>query len=608
MEQYIPEPDQEGMVSFPQCCLGIAHLVQNYARIHSEAEAEAAAQIRSCLEQLAQNWPVSLSCEKAWQRIQEAIEALRVQRQSPQPGCLHLASMAHAEWINRPVVFVLGLHAGALDLVTLQDPVLLDSEREQISSLLPLRRNMQSRRNYLITRFLASCRGSITLSFPCFDTVEGRACLPSALLLQVYRLISRNPLADYTAFLEWLAPASAYYPDQPANALNESEWWLSQVKSTVDAVVAQDKLLSLYPLLADGWEARQARYSEYISAYDGRLDCDGLTLDPRHNPELIMSASALEKIAKCPFGYFLQYILRVKLPQDLQADNGIWLDALNRGSLLHLIYCRYLRMVYNHNHKPDQSLLIQIASEEISQMAEEIPPPSGIVYDLEKQELLHSLDVFWSLLEEQNQAGESRPAFFEVPFGMAADEIPDAAMGQADAVAIPLPSGAYLKLRGKIDRIDIDIKGNYQVWDFKTGGLYGYAERGYTAKGQQVQHVLYSQAAEIMLSEHTGKPVQVNQAGYIFPTQKGEGQRRVRQQSSRTKGLEAVEKILDLLQTAVFHATSDSKPCTYCDYRIVSRETRSMDKKTVASEKIKSLVKGANCADLDVWKELQQYV
>ncbi|MGI6468379.1 MAG: hypothetical protein GXZ09_01675 [Syntrophomonadaceae bacterium] len=594
----IPAEDENNPFSYSQCCLRLASLLDDWALIDNELAAQGVTALKGFLLLEAQISAVQLSSKDAWKRLQQCLGRLWVGASTPQPGCLHMAGLEHAQWIRRPYVFVLGLDAGAIDQPSLQDSVLLDEERQKISPLLDLSRDEQGRQVYRLTRFLAAQRGKIVLSFPCFDVLEGRACLPSALLLQVYRLITGCFQADYSTLLKSLPPVATYYPDESGQVLTEAEWWLYQTRCQASARVDQAGLLGLYPLLESGLAARDEREKGGITAYDGRLSVDPSELDPRHNQTLVMSASALETMAKCPFSYFLRHVLGIRPPEEFSLEEDLWLDAKNLGSLLHSVYCRFLRDVYGRGQPPDKALLNRYALEEIELFAREIPPPSSIVYELEKQQILQGLEIFWNMLLEQD--GKVKPAYFEVPFGMGAEEVKQAGIGSTEALHIPLPSGHSFLLRGKIDRIDSDGQGHYQVWDYKTGSTYSYLERGYVRQGQQIQHVVYSLAAETMLGQDCGQEVIVDQAGYIFPTPRGEGQVRARSRERRDEGLQAVEKILELMGQGIFNATHDPWNCNFCDYRLLCRGSK-------ASEKVRAVCKNTGNHDLDLWRELQQY-
>ena len=89
----------------------------------------------------------------------------------------------------------------------------------------------------------------------------------------------------------------------------------------------------------------------------GRRQADRLRRDRRHRPaprprsipwpdaKAVMSATRLELLAKCPFGYFLRHVLKVQPPEEVAFDRSRWLDPLQRGSLVHEILCDFMTEV-----------------------------------------------------------------------------------------------------------------------------------------------------------------------------------------------------------------------------------------------------------------------
>ncbi len=592
---FLPGPDDSGLTDFSLLCTGLAEVLDLFARCGSRLDGEALAAAKEALLEAGRGCPGPLPEKRALRRLREALETVSVGASAPRPGHIHVCGTDRPVFVQRQCTFILGLDAGNFPGAALQDPVLLDCERKKISASLMLRSHVPAARNFRLARAAASRRGSITFSFPCFDPVEGRPSFPASVVLQAYRLQTGDRSADYSAMLAALAAPAGYFPGNTRDSLAEEEWWLATV---FDGYYRTDlpAVLSCYPGFAAGLLAEDARQSCDFTVYDGRVMAQ-LDLDPRQNSSLTLSATRIEQLAACPFAYFMRYVLRIEAPDEPDFDPAAWLDPLTRGSLLHEIYCVYLREAYPHDgtQAPDFDRLRRLASELIDRTREEVPPPSEVIFEQEKEELLRGLEVFWRV-EEQSPGA---PAWFEVPFGFGEEECKKAGLGLPGPVKLWLPGGGEVRIRGRIDRIDFDsLDHRYQVWDFKTGSAFGFDEREYLKQGRQVQHALYSYAAEAILRESGQDPqAQVESAGYIFPTEKGEGQRFARSQARRALALEALEKSLDLLSTGMFCVTDDDGLCTYCDYI-----TACGGKRTVHRSELKKLDSG-----LAPWKELQEY-
>ncbi len=600
----IPDSDPQGSVEYSLLLDGTAAFMKKYSRTQNQYDAAAAEAVTSRILELKDSCAAEMDYIELLKLIRQTLEGCRVGSSGARPGHLHVASPAGGSWVNRSVTFVLGMESGKVEGKGRQDPVLLDCEREQISPRLETKSRNPERRIYRLAQFLASRRGSITLSFSSYDVIDGRPNLPSSILLQAYRLVTGQEHADYSSFTNWLKDCHAYVADSRDKVLSDSEWWLARLAEADNTYLTEKEVLDSYSGLKKGSLAARARDGQSLNEYDGRIEDRKENLDPRFQKGRILSATVIEAMAKCPFRYFLQYVLRIDPPEDLIGDSGVWLDVMERGSLLHAIYCDYQRAIFNpyRRAKPDKKLLLDIAGKNFERWKSLIPPPDERVYAMEKEAMLAGLEVFWTMHEQESRECEVSPVYFELPFGLGEEEVAAAGCGSPEPVSIKLPGGGSILLRGKIDRIDLNpATRSYQVWDFKTGGTYGYSDNAYVKQGQQVQHILYSAVAEAILKPIAGsKRAVVERAGYIFPTVKGEGERVDRDQTERLKGLMAVEAALELVGSGSFCATHQQDNCNYCDYSAVCRAPD-------AALMTKSRRKDNQCPAIGRWEVLQEY-
>ncbi len=596
----LPIPDDQGCINFEKLCNGLSEIMQQYARDKDALDKGAVVAIIEQLSEASQSIREDITIRQAAQRLKAWLETMRIGASSFEPGHLHVTSFSKGEWFHRPHTFLIGLDDGHFPGSGLQDPVLLDQERAAISRNLRLRSTAPTENTYRLNRFLASRRGRITLSFAAYNPVEGRTSFPAAALLQVYRLKTGDPGADYSQFMNSLPKPAAFFPEQSQNALSEEEWWASLVLHH-GKIGDLDRVRNCYPHLHKGMHAEETRSGEYFTNYDGNIAADPAELDPRLNGRTL-SATRIEALAACPFAYFLRHILKVEPPDEQVFDPGKWLDPPTRGLLLHQIYATYLRKTSTGStvNLTDRDYLVETAEELILETKKQIPPPSPVVYEYEKKELLQGLEVFLRVEEELRRDG-SFPFYLEVPFGLGAEETMLAGLGLDEPVEVELPGGGTVYLRGRIDRIDriSPEEPVFRVWDFKTGSTYGYDELKYIKQGQQIQHCLYGLAAETFL-QNKEPGARIDEAGYIFPTEKGEGERFLRQQHRRREALLALQNMLDLLAAGVFCATQDQGRCTYCEYQTACRYPSSV-------EYIKKKLLYTGNTELAPWKELQQY-
>ena len=597
----IPETCDRGQVDFSLLCSGLADLLRNYGPKHTELERLAGEGLAEMLQQLKMGYTKELPLDKAINIMNHRLNNLQVGASAAKAGCLHAAPFGKAEWVDRPNTYVVGLAGEFFPGSGLQDPVLLDREREKISGNLTQAASRPERNQYELTRFLASRRGEVTLSFPANDPVSDRPYFPAALVLQFYRLKAGHPEADYSDFLNSLEKPVTYYPIAEDESLSTAEWWLSLVM-TGQEDGSMDKVQDCYPGIKAGLKAEEKRFGDLFTEYDGKITVNPDDLDPRKDADKILSASGLEKLAGCPFAYFLERVLYLDYPGEELFDRWQWLDPRERGLLLHRIYDRYISDVCIGNSSPihDRSLLFDIAEDEIVNTKRVKTPPSEVVFISEKKQLLKELEVFLRCEQLLWDKG-SIPHYLEVPFGMGHEEVQRKGYGLAGPVSINLPGGDEIRIRGKIDRIDrLQKDDSYRIWDYKTGGTYAFKGNHYIKRGRQIQHVLYALAAEKILQQCDSQ-ARVSEGGYLFPTEKGEGQHYLRDSSGRSKALEALDSLFELLAGGIFCVAEDiDAPCFYCDFSSVCRYPQSQ-------ENLGKKIKNTANSTLKPWKELREY-
>lgn len=597
----VPAPDRDHRVQLEDLCAGLHAVIQTYSTTATAEDRAAREAVLEMLQAAGRRYREQVDVRTGIRRLQALLRHLRSGAAPASPGHLHVAPLRRGEWVSRSRTFVLGLDEGRFPGARLQDPVLLDVERRRLSKRLRDSSANPERSLYQLNRFLAGRRGRVTLSFSAFDPVQGRPSFPSSVLLQVHRLQRGCPEDDYSDLFRSLGAPAAYYPGAAEQALADYEWWLALVLGDGRDGCSYS-VRNCYPGIDAGLAAAASRREGRFTEYDGRVSADPARVDPRLDPNRVVSPSSLEKLASCPFAYFLQYVLGIRQPEDPSFDRWQWLDPATRGSLLHRIYAIYLRRAGDPaaGGLGELARLQSIAEDEIAAMREVVPPPGEVVFQRERNALLGDLPVFLRLEEELRQKGHS-PLGLEVPFGLGPEEIAAAGgLGREDPVPLPLPGGGFIRLRGRIDRIDwLPETGVYQVWDYKTGSTYGRSRNRPLQKGRQLQPFLYALAAEAILAERDGG-ARVTHTGYLFPTAKGEGKILPLNRDLCSQALQAVDLMLGLASAGAFAPAEDANVCTFCDYGSVCRYPASVEQMQVMKEEPIN-------QELEPWRELQTY-
>jgi ATP-dependent helicase/nuclease subunit B len=474
---------------------------------------------------------------------------------------------------------VLGLDEARFPGPLRQDPVLLDSEREALNRTLPLDSRLglpgrtradESRR--ALRALLARVRGHAVLSFSNRDILQDAERFPSPVLLELFRERDGTPEAGYKALGNSLSAPTTFVPG--GAPLSESEWWLARVLETQGAPGLGTEVERAYPWLADGARAEEARESDAFTPWDGRLSAREADLDPRKTRQPL-SASRLEKLAKCPRAYFYEYVLDLTPPEEERSESE-WLNAREFGSLLHEVLYDFMAGLRAEELRLDPARdgarLRAVAGRRIARWREMVPPPNLAAWRAQEDELLAACDIF--LRSEAENPG-STPRWFEVPFGLKRASR-DEPLGSPDPVEIRTPGGSFL-LQGQIDRIDEMEDGRFAVWDYKSGGDYAFKEEHRAPRplngGRLLQHALYKRAAAALLARAGVRDAPLT-SGYFLPTRKGKMQR-FELDAKAALVDETLDDLFALVASGSFPHTADEADCRFCPFRAICGDVSS---------------------------------
>ena len=468
-------------------------------------------------------------------------------------GALYLTDIGNGGRTGRRATFVVGLDAHRLGGPATQDPYLLDHDRMQLAGFdLPLSTDRIREQRFRLAALLARLRGSVRLSYAAWDPAEARAVSPSAELLQAFRLVRNDPSATFEDLDAHVRERAGLVPRRGVR-LDATDVWMGWLERDGRLLDGEETVREAFPRIGAGLRTRDALAGDVVTAFHGQT-VPRPELDPRGNPELAVSASALATLGACAKRYFYGYVAGIWPPDDPAYDPESWLDALGRGSILHRVYERALIDAREQDidyHEPAfERLVAAILDEEVSLVVREVPAPSDVVRARELEALAADAESFVDMIRR------SPPAWIatERAFGLRGE----------DPLPFPTPSGDVM-VRGAIDRIDRLTRG-LRVVDYKTGGTFGFASgKGIWDGGRRLQHVIYSAVASQL---HDARTLAME---YHFPTRKGENQTRGYSADDLIAGPELVARLLDRVAGGHFLPTDDAGDCRFCNYQAICR-------------------------------------
>jgi len=501
----------------------------------------------------------------------------------PRPGCLHVSGLAGGGHSGRPYTFVLGLDENRFPGAGPTDPVLTDGDRSLLNAAQPDARlavahDTATRNTAAWRRLLGRLRGDVWLGFSCRDTAEDAEMFPSPVLLALHAEATGNPLATVADLLRSLPPPETLVPADAELALDESQWWLATLGPVATAADVDAALGAHREHLVHATAAGAARRSDAFTPHDGHVPEAGPGLDPRAVHGRAASPHSLEAVGGCPRRFFFRYGLGVEPVEVFDEDTDRWLTPLDAGSLLHTVLERFMRRIIDRNELPrvDCHLdeLLAILDEELAANRRSHPPLTEPAFAARRDELRVAMSTF--LHDEERSCRETglRPIAIEAAIGMES-----AATGTPfdcrEPVSVALAPGETIRLRGRIDRIDVSTAAAaYTLWDYKSGSGFGFPASAATdpfAKGRRLQHGLYVVMLRARLADAgcTAAGGVVERFGYFFPTRAGKGRRLTWTAEQLAGCTSLVRQLAEIVRQGAFLPTSDPADCGHCDFAAV---------------------------------------
>ena len=171
------------------------------------------------------------------------------------------------------------------------------------------------------------------------------------------------------------------------------------------------------------------------------------SLAPQERTEF--SVTELDDYLKCPYAYYVKHVLGISPLEEVSED----ISALDRGSKAHVI----LRRFYEEWKGPVTAGDRDKAGELLAALAD-----AEFSYEADSFRNRRERDLFVTVMAERFLDAEEalwkqgfQPAYLEQ---------------KIESFKLTLTDGTEVELHGKIDRIDVDDKGNFIIVDYKSGG------------------------------------------------------------------------------------------------------------------------------------------
>ncbi|MBN1093327.1 PD-(D/E)XK nuclease family protein [Blastococcus sp. TML/M2B] len=400
-----------------------------------------------------------------------------------------VAPVSAAVGLEADIVFVLGLAESLYPGRLREDPLLPERARDaSAGQLLSYRERIDTAHRALLAAFAAA--PEVVASFPRGDLRTKSRHLPSRWLLPTLRELSGNQSLSAT---QWdkapihgltTSPSFAGSLTTTPDPACEQEW---RIQASHAGVRLDDAVVAAAQELSDG------RDSCRFTRFDGDLSAVAEGLPDYAAGERAVSPTALEKYAGCPHAYFIERILGVQPVE--QPEDVITISPADIGTLMHESFDALVTEFaddlpgFGEPWRDDhRRRLAEIADVTAARFADDGRTGHPRLWQQTLVRVQADLQAMLVADDEWRAEHRARVLASELAFGMHG----------ADPVAVLLPDGGTLLMRGSADKVDETEDGRLVVTDIKSGSATSF--KGLSADdpvlgGSKLQLPVYAHAA-----------------------------------------------------------------------------------------------------------------
>lgn len=482
-------------------------LLTRFVPAHPEPdERQAVELLATALDDLAAAAPFDAEIElPVFVHALQASLAARRRPQGRMGAGVAVGSLAAARGLAFDRAYVVGMVEGAFPSRPAPDPTFPDSDALGLRA-----QRADAERAELLAAFAAADGGSVHLSAPAWDA-DLRPVYAGAWLLEVVDALIGRPVTA-AELRKGLAADRITRLVSPDDAIARSTEPLDLAERRVAELrgwrrrgaLRRSALVRRVDLtLGRALDVQDARASNVFSEFDGNVGAVAASSQRlgRGIGAVPISSSAIERWCTCPFHYFLGRVIGVEATELPEDDQGWSIDPAARGSLMHDILESFFSELRAEGRPDlddvygaaDHGHLERLALQAFADLEESGGTGYALAWENERAAILRDLHTLLREDEGERERGRVVPMHFEQDFGMGG---PDS----WPPVAVSLEDDVTVRLRGRIDRVDLGPDParptEALVIDYKTGWVdRKAAEEDPVEEGRKVQLAVYSLAA-----------------------------------------------------------------------------------------------------------------
>lgn len=395
---------------------------------------------------------------------------------------------------NTKALFILGVNDGVFPSTVSDNALISDYDKEKLNkSGVVFDSNFESKvydEQFLVYKAMSSSKSLIYISYPLAD-LEGKSLRPSSLIKKI---------AGIFPSLKVITHVTDTFDTVDLEAMDKNKMFELLIRN-MKKVEEDDSWKSVFYFFYNDSDYREKLIKAYrAKSYFNSAGKLSISMANELYNSRNYSVSRLEKYSYCPFSFFMTYGLKAK-------EREVYsFTPLDSGTYSHKILDEFSKNIakdgldwrdISENYISNQ---IGIISEKIFERSGNYILNTSEKYRYFARGINLRLEKSISRMVRQVREGDFNPNGFEVEFGfLGKNSIPP--------IVVDLDDGKSIKLRGKIDRVDIAEKDGERycsVVDYKSSARSIDLDRVYN--GLQLQLFVYMNAITRLNKNKKMKP------------------------------------------------------------------------------------------------------
>lgn len=348
------------------------------------------------------------------------------------------------------IAFFIGVNEGCFPKIIEEDILFSDEDLNSLNkSGINLKETTTSKQNmalYNIYNALNSITDELYISVPTSD-YSGKALRISEVINDIKRVINveieGNTVNDYS--------------DVKLKNIYSKNEVLEYMLSLINSSKNIEEILTIYNYIQN-----DNMYNELLSY---KKDDDNLkdeTLKIIYNDKFNTSISKLELFKKCPFSYYMKYLLKIEPRREFE------ISSLDIGSFMHEVLERFSKYLFDNNICWHELLTNDLWKEKLYDIIDEKlesnlgDKKQSIKYGILKEKLINTMKKVVLVIANSFNQSEFVPFGYEIEFKEGNIFAP---------IKIQIDKNKTMNIIGKIDRVDtlkIEDKMYVRVVDYKS--------------------------------------------------------------------------------------------------------------------------------------------